>query len=107
MSRPHLPLEQLGTTKREQALLARVGVALAAFLAGAGIGVGGYAWASTRIATVSKEVAAVSVQVGVVDAKVEAHLAYVRARIPTMEGANAKLDLLIEDCYRRGGCRQK
>ena len=52
-----------------------------------------------------------------IEAKIDTHLAEVAALRPTMErtvrdyeaklqSMDDKIDLLIEDCYRRGGCRR-
>lgn len=88
-----IPLEELGATPRERNLLKRVAVVVGAVAIGVGVGVAAYARAAA------------------IDAKIDAHLVEVDALRPQMiEKAQAieeKLDVLIEDCYRRGGCRRR
>jgi len=95
---PHLPLplEELGETARERLLLGRLGLVIAAIVMGAGSGWAVHAWADTRI--------------GAVEARLKAHLEEMERLRPEMKETvtklESKLDLLIEDCYRRGGCKR-
>jgi hypothetical protein len=95
----HLPLEDLGETPRERKLLGRVGAVIAALVIGAGSGVAVVAWAGAREGRIEAQIKALELGM-------TTHLAEVKAKVPTMQDANRKLDMLIEDCYRRGGCRK-
>lgn len=112
---PGLPLEDLGETPREKRLLGRIGVVVAALLVGAGAGASAAAWASTR--STAARVEEVDTRVDAVTASLAEHLTDTKAKRPQMEAfvsdmkaavaaTNAKLDLLLEDCYRRGGCKR-
>lgn len=114
---PRLPLEDLGSTAAEKTLLRRVGLLVAALVVGATAGIATHTWANAKVAELGDRVDATEKRADAIEKRLDLHLTQTEALRPIMLGyrdeeraardaMNKKLDVLLEDCFRRGGCRR-
>lgn len=113
---PRLPLEDLATSPKERRLLKRVMLVVSAIALGAVVGVGSHAWAIGQNVVLSNRIDEVDAHIDKVEKRLDKHIDEVNILRPEMiqyrsdemarsKVLNDKIDRLLEDCYRRGGCR--
>lgn len=110
-------IEALGSSKQERKLLARVGLVITGLVIGVGAGYSAKAWADREVEKMAVLVQHVDDRVDVLDRRLTLsekaltmHLDDMLRERPKMDeevrALRGKLDMLIEDCFRRGGCRR-
>lgn len=95
-----LAFEELGGSARERTLLRRVGLLVGAAVVGATLGAGAFTWAESRVGAVGD-------RVNDLERRVDRHETEQKRLPDTLAAMDGKLELLLEDCHRRGGCQRR